>query len=399
MLESAGMAKTLPSKWPSLMCLCLALAACGHARIVRRDYSEPPASARRSIATAPTSAPRPVPSPVRPVLKHSPPPAPAEPLTEAAPQNGTYIVKPGDTLYGLARRFGLKFQDLAEWNRIAEPYAIQSGQRLHLRAATEVPAIADSTRPATAPAPAQVIASDQQPIIAVDADDRGTPSFATTSDVGANAAIASPKPASPAATTAPPKPQPVTPSIAPTPVVATPTPAASTPQEETAGKPPVVVPVGPTPSAPNVSTSTSTSTSTSSQSPGNVGVAIPGGPNWRWPTDGDIVGRYVAGDQTQQGIDISGRSGQAVIAAADGVVVYSGAGLVGYGELVIIKHSDEWLSAYAHNRRRLVAEGTKVKAGEEIAEMGRTGAISDMLHFEIRRNGKPVDPLALLPRR
>jgi len=126
---------------------------------------------------------------------------------------------------------------------------------------------------------------------------------------------------------------------------------------------------------------------------------VPGGPSWRWPTDGEIIGRYVAGDQTQQGIDIGGRSGQAVIAAADGVVVYSGAGLVGYGELVIVKHSDEWLSAYAHNRRRLVAEGTKVKAGEAIAEMGRTGAVSDMLHFEIRRNGKPVDPLLYLPKK
>ena len=85
-------------------------------------------------------------------------------------------------------------------------------------------------------------------------------------------------------------------------------------------------------------------------------------------------------------------------ASADGVVVYSGAGLVGYGELIIIKHNDEWLSAYAHNRRRLVTEGTRVKAGDTIAEMGRTGASRDMLHFEIRRNGKPVDPLLYLPR-
>jgi lipoprotein NlpD len=110
-----------------------------------------------------------------------------------------------------------------------------------------------------------------------------------------------------------------------------------------------------------------------------------------------VVGRFVAGDQTRQGIDIAGQAGQRVDAAADGVVVYSGAGLVGYGELVIVKHNDEWLSAYAHNRRRLVAEGTKVRAGDAIAEMGRSGAIRDMLHFEIRRNGKPVDPLQLLP--
>jgi lipoprotein NlpD len=136
---------------------------------------------------------------------------------------------------------------------------------------------------------------------------------------------------------------------------------------------------------------------------GNPSVPLPTpaagpAPAWRWPTRGQIIGRYVAGDRTQQGINIAGNAGQPILAAADGVVVYSGAGLVGYGELVIIKHSDEWLSAYAHNRKRLVAEGARVKAGDTIAEMGRTGAIRDMLHFEIRRNGKPVDPMDWLPR-
>jgi lipoprotein NlpD len=120
---------------------------------------------------------------------------------------------------------------------------------------------------------------------------------------------------------------------------------------------------------------------------------------WQWPTIGEVVGRYVAGDQTRQGVDIAGHAGQDVRAAADGVVVYSGAGLVGYGELIIVKHSDEWLSAYAHNQARLVAEGTRVAAGQVIARMGHTGAPRDMLHFEIRRNGKPVDPLVQLPRR
>lgn len=124
-----------------------------------------------------------------------------------------------------------------------------------------------------------------------------------------------------------------------------------------------------------------------------------GSPSWRWPAQGQVIDRFVSGDQTRQGINIAGTSGQSVAAAADGVVVYSGAGLVGYGELIIIKHSDEWLSAYAHNRRRLVGEGTRVKAGDVIAEMGRTGASRDMLHFEIRRNGKPVDPLGQLPKR
>ena len=130
-------------------------------------------------------------------------------------------------------------------------------------------------------------------------------------------------------------------------------------------------------------------------------VAAPASSNiaWRWPADGGVVGSYASGDPTRQGVDIAGKSGQPVRAAADGVVVYSGSGLVGYGELVIVKHDDQWLSAYGHNRARLVNEGQLVKAGQQIAEMGRSGASRDMLHFEIRYNGKPVDPQAYLPRR
>ncbi|UYB50682.1 peptidoglycan DD-metalloendopeptidase family protein [Xanthomonas sp. AM6] len=124
---------------------------------------------------------------------------------------------------------------------------------------------------------------------------------------------------------------------------------------------------------------------------------VSSGFSWRWPAEGAVVSRFVAGETTKQGVDIAGSSGQAVRAAADGVVVYSGAGLVGYGELIIIKHNEQWLSAYGHNRKRLVNEGQNVKAGEQIAEMGRSGAARDMLHFEIRYNGKPVDPLLYLP--
>ncbi len=120
---------------------------------------------------------------------------------------------------------------------------------------------------------------------------------------------------------------------------------------------------------------------------------------WRWPADGELIGRYVNGEPTKQGIDIAGSGGAPVRAAGDGVVVYSGSGLVGYGELIIVKHNEEWLSAYGHNRSRMVNEGQLVEAGQQIAEMGRTGAARDMLHFEIRYNGKPVDPLQYLPRR
>lgn len=173
-------------------------------------------------------------------------------------------------------------------------------------------------------------------------------------------------------------------STRPTP--ATPTPPATgrlpspPPSTSTSPKPPV-----PTPSTPKL--------------PAPPPVATSASFAWRWPADGALVGTFAAGDPTRQGIDIGGRAGAPVRAAADGVVVYSGAGLVGYGELIIVKHDDQWLSAYGHNRARLVNEGQRVKAGEQIAEMGHSGASRDMLHFEIRYNGKPQDPLQALPKR
>lgn len=144
-----------------------------------------------------------------------------------------------------------------------------------------------------------------------------------------------------------------------------------------------------------------TSAPTAPRPPASAPVAAPATSTlaWRWPADGTVVATYAGGDPTRQGIDIAGKGGQPVRAAADGVVVYSGSGLVGYGELVIVKHDDQWLSAYGHNRARLVNEGQLVKAGQQIAEMGRSGASRDMLHFEIRYNGKPVDPAQYLPKR
>lgn len=142
-------------------------------------------------------------------------------------------------------------------------------------------------------------------------------------------------------------------------------------------------------------------TTTPPRAPAPTPVVVPATSKlaWRWPADGNVVATYAGGDPTRQGIDIAGKGGQPVRAAADGVVVYSGSGLVGYGELVIVKHDDQWLSAYGHNRARLVNEGQLVKAGQQIAEMGRSGASRDMLHFEIRYNGKPVNPQQYLPGR
>lgn len=119
---------------------------------------------------------------------------------------------------------------------------------------------------------------------------------------------------------------------------------------------------------------------------------------WRWPTSGSVK-RDFADSDSKKGMDISGKLGQPVYAAANGDVVYSGSGLVGYGNLVIIKHNDVFLSAYGNNRRLLVKEGESVKAGQMIAEMGQTGKDGAILHFEIRQEGKPVDPVRHLPRR
>lgn len=120
---------------------------------------------------------------------------------------------------------------------------------------------------------------------------------------------------------------------------------------------------------------------------------------WAWPAQGVVIGRFSSNGSLNKGIDIAGELGQPVLAAQDGTVVYAGSGLRGYGELVIIKHSDVYVSAYGHNRKLLVREGQKVKAGQVIAEMGSTGTDRVKLHFEIRRQGKPVDPLQYLPSR
>lgn len=120
---------------------------------------------------------------------------------------------------------------------------------------------------------------------------------------------------------------------------------------------------------------------------------------WQWPAKGKIIQTFNTAEPGSTGLDIGGTQGQPVKAAAGGSVVYSGSGLIGYGELIIIKHNDRLLSAYAHNRKRLVQENDHVKAGQKIAEMGRNGNNRVMLHFEIREYGSPVDPLRYLPKR
>ena len=118
---------------------------------------------------------------------------------------------------------------------------------------------------------------------------------------------------------------------------------------------------------------------------------------WVWPTTGPLLRGYMPEANGKKGIDIGGKAGQPIVSAADGKVVYSGSGLVGYGRLIIIKHNDSLLSAYGHNSELLVAEGDYVKAGQVIAKMGSSGTSSTRLYFEIRLDGKPVNPLRYLP--
>jgi len=124
-----------------------------------------------------------------------------------------------------------------------------------------------------------------------------------------------------------------------------------------------------------------------------------GSVNWQWPAKGNIIQNFSSSSVGKKGIQISGNAGDPIKSAADGLVVYSGNSLVGYGNLVIVKHNDRYLTAYAHNRRVLVKEGESVKQGQTIAEMGASGTDRNKLHFEIRRDGQPVNPTSYLPRR
>jgi lipoprotein NlpD len=122
-------------------------------------------------------------------------------------------------------------------------------------------------------------------------------------------------------------------------------------------------------------------------------------PPWRWPAQGALIWGFGESRRNPTGIGIAGRDRLEIHAAADGEVVYSGSGLIGYGQLIILKHNDSYLSAYGYNQSLRVAEGDKVKSGQVIALMGRGPGDRPLLHFEIRRDGKPIDPMGYLPAR
>lgn len=294
--------------------------------------------------------------------------APAANVRAAAP-GGSYRVVKGDTLYSIAFRNSVDFRDLASWNGIAAPYTIWPGQTLKL---------SPSGAPAPAASHAVVVAAPKPVAPGHPANTAGDGGFQT---VPANPAATA---AAATAAAAPTKPAPAT-----TPVPSTPAPASTAV---------TVVPVAGAPATAHTAAAVATPPPAPPQAVAPGATRSSAGINWRWPADGSLGKRYQSGDAIP-GIEVLGKSGDPIRAAADGVVVYSGNGLVGYGELVIIKHNDSFLSAYGHNSKRLVKEGQRVSAGQQIAEMGSTGATRDELQFQIRRDGNPVDPLGYLPSR
>ncbi|WP_369762571.1 murein hydrolase activator NlpD [Klebsiella africana] len=264
----------------------------------------------------------------------------------------TYTVKRGDTLFYIAWVTGNDFRDLAQRNNVPAPYALNVGQVLQVGNAAGQPITGEnavSQASARASGGATASTTSAQKSTAVVASQPTITYSESSGEQSATKLLPNNKPATTTTTV-------VAPVTAPT----------------------------------TVSTTQPTASSTSTSSPISA---------WRWPTDGKVIENFSGAEGGNKGIDIAGSKGQAIVATADGRVVYAGNALRGYGNLIIIKHNDDYLSAYAHNDTMLVREQQEVKAGQKIATMGSTGTSSTRLHFEIRYKGKSVNPLQYLPQR
>ena len=264
----------------------------------------------------------------------------------------TYTVKRGDTLFYIAWVTGNDFRDLAQRNNVPAPYALNVGQVLQVGNASGQPITGEnavSQASARASGGATATTTSAQKSTAVVASQPTITYSESSGEQSATKMLPNNKPATTTTTV-------VAPVTAPT----------------------------------TVSTTQPTASSTSTSSPIS---------SWRWPTDGKVIENFSGAEGGNKGIDIAGSKRQAIVATADGRVVYAGNALRGYGNLIIIKHNDDYLSAYAHNDTMLVREQQEVKAGQKIATMGSTGTSSTRLHFEIRYKGKSVNPLQYLPQR
>ena len=276
------------------------------------------------------------------------------PIESAVPGRGNeHVVGRGDTLYSIAWRFGLDYRVLAEVNSIRDPYTINSGQRL------VIPEPGDSVPPAPEPS---TVRSEPAESGGASTQDGASSTQGDASTQGI--------------------------AVSESPVVAPLSPSSADSAQST-GPPrePLVQPEQPAPPAPEP-------VSHAASEPASVSRTV-AGVRWTRPTAGKTAEGFGRGGN--KGIDIEGSFEQPIRAVAGGRVVYSGSGLIGYGKLVIVKHNNRLLSAYAYNERLHVGEGDDVKIGQHIADMGRSAKGRVMLHFEIRRDGKPVDPLRFLP--
>ena len=256
------------------------------------------------------------------------------------PTGPDYVVEPGDTLYAVAFRLGMDYRALASLNGIDPPFVIRVGQALKTAPDAELTNAKAIPEKNVKQANAQLRASVTSGERAAEGTVESTAGKATE----------------------------------------------GAPEGERITPPAKPAPTEPEPGPPSRSLSTAK-------------TPTPNAPvdRWSWPADGKVSRVYSA--QRHKGIDLDGERGSPVMATAAGVVVYAGTGVSGYGALLIVKHNETYLSAYGHNDALLAAEGQRVSAGQVIARMGSTSSDSVKLHFEIRRNGRPVNPTSLLPQR
>ncbi len=320
------------------------------------------------------------------------PPAPKPSRRTGDDRPAFYTVQRGDTLFAIALDFGFDYRDLAAWNDIADPALIRIGRQLRL-----TPPVRDAV-PETRPLrPADPVTAEAlgSPIPDRSSDPSGGPAdVAKAPASAAPAAAGDPKAAPPILT------EPLARTLRYSEQALAQLGGSARAGTATTAPAPGATAAPPSRSGPRVEPPVSTSP----KPPAPVPVASPDTPrdaedrvDWVWPARGELLYRFGESGKLK-GIGVAGKTGQPIIAAAVGKVVYAGAGLRGYGKLVIVKHNETYLSVYAHNSVLLVKEGDSVRRGQKIAEMGDTDAARVGLHFEIRRFGKPLDPLAQLPR-
>ena len=289
-----------------------------------------------------------------PVVDRSQSPAVQSTVTvdaaKAAPiaRKGYYIVKEGDTLYRVALDNGQAYRDVASWNNLDDPNKIRVGQELRVVAPE-----GDDAQPVAVTKPVGVVKVIEQRALDGNGDVLKTQPKAGREPYSDEAFVRFGKTG-----------------------------------ENGLAK---VELVSPPKSEPKPDVKVETKVDPKTQAGGDDEVV------WMWPASGKLAGQFVDGGS--KGLDILGKKGDPVLAASDGKVVYSGSGLRGYGQLLIIKHNSTYLTAYAHNSKVLVKEGQAVNRGQKIAEMGDSETDQVKLHFEVRRQGKPVDPMKHLPPR